>query len=446
MLGIIMQSLDKDINDPCSVSGAESYSKHKGSPPTSLRVNFTWAFVANVVSAFSGWVLLVLLTKMATAEVVGTLAIAQAVGLPISMLLTLKLQVVQVTDAKSDYAFGHYYALRIITAILTTFLIPIVGFLFCPLEVALVVTALGIGYAIVSLKELFLAVMQKSERMGRVAISRIIGGVLSVSAFAVLFWFSKSLVLGVTGLVISRFIVLCFYDMPVARKLLTLQTESEKSFAPHWHRAVIWKLIKLAAPLAGVAWFGTLATSLPRLIMGKTIGVAQVGYFAAISSLLVAGKMIMIALNQSVSPRLAKYYFTNIKAYKWLLLKLLGVGIAVGISGILISIMFGKFILTLLFKPDYAEHNNIFVGVAIAGAILFLWTFTTCGLNSARKFKIQLPICALTAVVGGFSSLWLIPRLGMMGGVWSISLAYSFATVSSAIFVIRAIKEKTHKH
>ena len=94
----------------------------------SLRANFVWAFTGNAIGNFCAWLLLVILTKLGTVSIVGILAIAQAIAMPISLLFSLKLHVVQVTDAKNDYQFGHYLALRSLMAALAILVTIIIGF------------------------------------------------------------------------------------------------------------------------------------------------------------------------------------------------------------------------------------------------------------------------------------------------------------------------------
>jgi len=407
----------------------------------SLKKNFIWAFAGNAVSAFCMWLILILLTKWAAVETVGVFGVAQAIGLPISMLLSLKLQVAQVTDARDEFDFGHYYALRVITSAMAVLITAIVGFAIYEFDTAIIIAVLGLGYAIMSFREVFLAVMQKSERMDLMAVSRVFQGLFSLLLFGCFFWFTKNIVFAILGLVIARIIVLLFYDVPVSRRLLHKNGYS-KPIVPQWHSNIIWKLAKTTAPLGLVAWLGTLFTSLPRLFLDKFSGRENVGYFVAMSSLLVAGTMIIAALTQAASPRLAKYYAENIKAYKVLLLKLTIVGIGLGFTGIITSVFFGRQILTLLFTPEYAKHNNVFVLLVVAGLLLMLFSFMTVGLTAARKFSVQVPLYAICAIVCCVSSLFFIPKWGMTGAAASLIVCYLTGLTSCLCYVKKAIRIK----
>lgn len=409
----------------------------------SLRKNFAWVLVGNIVSSFCMWLLLVFLTKSGTVETVGIFAVAQAISMPINMLFGLKLQVAQVTDARNDYQFGHYYALRIVTMIMAVIVTAIIGFLYYPKATAIVTLLLAVNYAIVSIREVFLSFMQKCERMDKTSISGMLQGLLSLLMFGVIFWLSQNLALSVVGLIASRLIVVYVYDMPVVRKLSHMFSQHERmSMNPLWDVKSMWHLTKLTASLGIVGWMSQLFNSIPRLVMDKYAGVREVGYFAAISSLLVAGTMIAAAVGQAVSPRLAKYYVEDLKSYKRLFNKFLAVSFMLGIMGIFISVLFGRTILALVFKADYAEYNNIFIQLNIAGAVFFLFSAMNVALTTARKFAIQIPIYAFSVVVCGMAVFLLIPYYGMLGATWSLLICYSVGFLGCLFFWIREIKKK----
>lgn len=261
--------------------------------------------------------------------------------------------------------------------------------------------------------------MQKAERMDLISVSRVLQGFLSLIMFGVLFWFSKSLAFSIVGLIIARLAVLFLYDVPVSKKLLVTENFEQaalgKGTAPNWHKAKLWQLVKLTAPLGVVAGLTTLFTSIPRLVLDKFVGREQVGYFAALSSLLVVGSMMMAALGQSTMPRLAKYYAENRRGYKLLLTKLTTVALVIGVTGVIVSILFGKQILTLMFTLEYAKHSGVFVHLMAAGSVLLLFSCMNIGLTAARKFAVQLPLYVLSAAACAASAFLLIPRYGMQG-------------------------------
>lgn len=408
----------------------------------SLRKNFVWAFVGNTFSAFCGWLLLIILTKIGTVEIVGVFAIAQAICLPVSMLCSLQLTIVQITDVKNIYLFEHFYTVKFLMSILAVILSTAIGLIFYSIDFVIVVFVLSISYAVVDVRKAFLAVMQKNERMDNYAFSFILQGIIGTLLFTLLFIVSKNLVVAIPGLIITRVLVGFFYDRRVICKLI----EKSQGVIPRakllWQKSILWKLIVMSFPLGIVGFLQTLLATIPRLVLDKFFGKAEVGYFTAISSLLVAGTMVISALSQTVNPRLAKYYHFDRKAFKLLMGKLIFISAGLGTAGIVASVLFGKQILTLIFKPDYAEHNDLFIVATIAGAVLFIFTFINSGLNAAKCFKIQVPIYAGSAITATIFSFLLIPHYKMIGAMISILVCYLFGLMVSLFFLARALKKQ----
>jgi O-antigen/teichoic acid export membrane protein len=405
--------------------------------PSSLKINFVWAFFGNAISAFCQWLMLVILTKSASVETVGLFGLAQAVALPVSMLFSLKLQLANVTDVRRDYEVGHYTAIKCVTFLATVVVIGLIGIVCYPGNTALVLFVLGIGYAINEFREYFLSIMQKYERMDYMSVARISQGVLSLVLFGAIFLVSRNLVLSIFGMIAARLLLLVFYDIPVASRIASSHDPAFDGFWPKWEWTPLWRLVRLTAPLGLVGWMATLFTSIPRIVMDGISGRESVGYFSAISSLLVVGTMITAAMSQTASPRMATYFIENKKAFVLLFLKLLGVSVAIGALAVVMVAFFGRPILVLLFTEEYAQHNPVFLLITVAGCILFMFYAVNTAQTSMRQFTVQLPIYAIAVAACFISSKLLIPRYDMLGAAWSLIVCYAVVTAGSLAFSIR---------
>jgi O-antigen/teichoic acid export membrane protein len=412
-------------------------------------VNALWALMANVITAASTWALLIFLAKVADVRTVGAYAVAQAVSLPISMLWGLKLQQVQVTDTRNDYTFGHYYALKVVTAALAASTTAIVGFAVYAADTAWVIAALGVAYAIVEVREVFLATMQKSERMDYIARSRLLADPSALVLFVVLFWSTRSLPWSALGFIVARLAVWIVHDRPINGRLLARQAALHpavaSSVAPCWEWTRLWRLALLAAPLGLVAWFGTLFASVPRLMLEKFVGAEEVGYFAAISSLLVLGNMLTNAMGQTVVPRLAKHYDQDRRAFLILLGKLVGLALAVGTAGILVAVLFGRPVLSLLYTPAYAEPGKVslLIHLMVAGCVLCLFACANVALTAARKYAVQLPLYGLAALAGVVSAYALVPRYRTIGAAWSLTICYAVGCLGCTLVLVLVLVLRT---
>ncbi|MGH2271240.1 lipopolysaccharide biosynthesis protein [Anaerohalosphaeraceae bacterium U12dextr] len=409
----------------------------------SLKINFAWAFIGNAVYALCGYLLLTILTKTSSVETVGLWGIAQAVTLPIATFFSLRLCTVNITDVRQEYHTGHYIAVRLAASVLSAMVIAVIGFLFYPPQTAAVIAMMGVSQSVAEIRSYFLSNMQKYERLSLATLSQIIEGLLTLLLFGVLFWMSRNLLLAIVGTIVSRLLVLCFYDIPISANILIAHHQQEEAlYRPIWHWDVLWKLSVQAAPLAVVAGIGTVFQNIPRIVMDRQIGREAVGYFTAMSMLLVAYTMVNAALGNAALPRLSRYFAENTKAFVWLLIRLMGLNLGLGIVFVAVVFFFGKPLLTLLFTANYAQHKNVLVMLAVSSCLLSVFSVSNWGLNATRRFAVQVPIYIGTAIISGGCSMLLIPRCGIMGGAYAFILSYLFGLSLCLVCIAMAIKHK----
>lgn len=383
--------------------------------PLTLRRNFSWTFAGNLVYAASQWGMLVVLAKLGNPEMVGQFTLGLAVTAPVLMFTNLNLRVVQATDAKHQFVFGDYLGLRLIS---TGLALPIVvGITFAAgyrWETSLVILVVGLAKAFESVSDVFYGLFQQHERMDRIAVSMMIKGPLSLLLVGMGVYLAGSVSWGVVGLAVAWAVVLIGYDIRSGTLMLNtpLPTQGEARASG----AVVLGLVWLALPLGFVMMLISLNTNIPRYFIERYLGERELGVFAAISYLMVAGGMVVSALGQSSSPRLAKYYAAgNSVAFRNLLLKLVGIGVLLGGAGILVALVAGQQILSLVYRPEYAEYADLFVWLMVAAGIGYVSSFLGYGMTAARYFRIQMPICALGTSISVIACFWLIPSSGLRG-------------------------------
>src|SRR5262249_22019140 len=128
------------------------------------------------------WAMIAILAKLGTPEMVGQFALGLAIAQPTMLLAQLHLRAVQATDAGHEFQFEDYLALRLLTtlaAVIAIGGIAAFGGFQTQTALVIVVTAFGIGFDAVS--DVIYGLLQRHERMDRIAISMILKG--SVSLF-----------------------------------------------------------------------------------------------------------------------------------------------------------------------------------------------------------------------------------------------------------------------
>ncbi|MDI6852069.1 MAG: oligosaccharide flippase family protein [Deltaproteobacteria bacterium] len=419
----------------------------------SLRCNFLWTLAGNVVYAACQWGMLVVLAKLGSPEMVGQFALGLAITAPIFMFSNLQLRAVQATDARREYLFGHYLALRLLTVILAFLVIGgITGLSSYSWGTKLVILAVGLAKAFEAVSDVFYGLFQQHERLDRIATSMMIKGPLSLAALGSVFYLTGSMFWGALGLVAAWAVVLLAYDMYRGAQILAVAaSNSGRNTSPlvrrrlvlqlPWEPATLSRLAWLALPLGFVMMVISLKTNIPRYFIEHYLGERQLGIFAAMAYFMMAGKQVVGALGQSATPRLAKYYAAGRKGAMFtLLVKLMLLGGLLGVAGVLVALMAGKEILTLVYRAEYAEKAGVLAWLMAAAGIYYIGVFLGFGMTAARYFRIQAPLNAVTLLlITGVSAL-LIPRYGLVGAAWVACVVYTVEIPLKAWIMAHAFK------
>lgn len=394
--------------------------------------------------------MLVVLAKLGSPEMVGQFALGLALTAPVIMLANLQLRAVQATDAKNEYLFGDYLGLRLITTALV--LLVIAGIVLVASyrwETALVILAVGLAKAFESISDVFYGLLQRYERMDRIAKSMMIKGPLSLVALGVGVYLTDNIFWGVMGLVLVRALILVSYDIRSGAVMLkpmpgsvdsTLDKgEQEAVLRPRWQAGTLVKLAWLALPLGIVMALISFRSSIPRYFIERYMGERELGIFAAIAYLMMVGNTVVGALGQSASPRLAKYYAAgDYRAFHTLLLRLVGIGVLLGGMGVLMALVAGRGILTLIYRPEYARHG-LFVWVMVAAGIAYVASFLGYGMTAARYFRAQVPLFAFVAGIAVLACLWLIPSGGLDGAAMALIIVAVVQAVGALAIIVYAL-------
>ncbi|MGL5924168.1 lipopolysaccharide biosynthesis protein [Chroococcidiopsis sp.] len=421
--------------------------------PLTLRRNFSWNFVGNVVYAACQWGMLVVLAKVGSPEIVGQFTLGLAVTAPIFLFANLQLRTIQATDTKQQYVFGDYLALRLIATALAILALAGIGLgTGYRLETSLVILVVGVSKALESISDVFYGLIQQRERMDRIAISMMIKGPLSLLFLGLGVYLTRSVFWGAVGLAIAWAIVLLGYDIRSGALMLKMRPVApqhfkdvnpdvvEENLRPRWHFQTLKQLIWLSLPLGVVMMLISLNGNMPRYFIERSLGDRELGIFAAISYLMVAGRMLVFSLGESASPRLAKYYAAGDgKAFRTLLIKLVGIAVLLGSAGVLVALIAGRQILTLLYQAEYAERADLFVWLMIVAGITYIASFLGYGMTAARYFRIQMPLFASVTAISALACFWLIPTRGLQGAAIALLIGSIVEVSTTTIVILHAL-------
>ena len=405
------------------------------SRPLSLRSNFSWTFVGNVVYAGCQWGMLMALAKLGSPEKVGQFALGLAVTAPIIMFSNLQLRAIQATDARREYRFGHYLALRLATTALSLLVIAGIACRYRP-ETALVVLAVGLAKAFESLSDVVYGLQQAHERMDRIALSMMIKGPFSLVALGAMVYLTASIAWGALALAGVWGLLLIAYDIPNGIRLL----DHGDTLRPCWDLPALARLAWLALPLGIMMMLSSLNANIPRYFIEQYWGERELGIFAALAYLMVVGNTVVGALGQSASPRLAKHHADgNVASFQRLLLRIVWIGLLLGAVGVLVALMAGRHLLCLLYSPEYAEHSKAFALLMTSSGLWYIASMLGYAATARRRIRSQ--SIALTAVVlvSVVSCRILVPTFGILGAALSSLLA---STICAGCYLVLVLSSQ----
>lgn len=410
----------------------------------SLAGNFAWGLLGNVALGACQWGVVILLARWGDTLMVGQFALAMAVTTPVVLLAGLALRTVQATDARADFRFGEYLALRLLTSAAAAAVIA--GFVaLAPLDAVACGTVLAVGAAklVDSLSDLLYGVFQQHERMDLVGRSQVLRGAASLVLGALGVGMSGSVLWASLGLVAASAAVLAAYDLPAAVRLGGAEQSWTSWLRPSWEWGRIGRLWRLTLPLGVTVMLGALIANLPRYFVEWFLGTAELGVFAALAWITTAGSMVVNALAHSATPRLARYYAAGgAAAFCGLLVRLLAGAAGLATAAVLLAWGLGPTLLNAVYGPDYTGQQEVFLWLTVSLGIGFGICVLDNALYAARRFSVQVPINAAVVVVSGAACTAAVPRLGLRGAavvVAATSLVQLLARVGPVWVAVREI-------
>jgi O-antigen/teichoic acid export membrane protein len=191
-------------------------------------------------------------------------------------------------------------------------------------------------------------------------------------------------------------------------------------------------------PLGLVTALIALQTSLPRYFLAIHQGESVVGHLTVLSHFLIAGAIVNGAFQQSVGPRLAKYFAARRRErFIFAVVVLCGASVGLGLAGLCIVVPFGPAILRLVYGPVYVEFADTLPWLMVAGIASYALGAVSTALTVMRRLASQAVAAALSALVCGVTSWMWVPIHGVKGAVWAIGAAGSANLMVTGFVLVR---------
>lgn len=385
----------------------------------SLRENMMWAFAGNVVFSMCQWLVLIAVAKLGSTAAAGDWSLGLAVTGPIFVFAQFKLRAVQTTDARGEYGWADYAAVRALGAggaMLATAAVVLIAYRD---RTAPIILLAGLAKVFDALSDLGYGEQQRNERLDLIAASQIRRGLSSAAAAALTMWLTDDVVL-VTASTALVYALWWAWDLPAIRAVV-----AGRRLRPVWRWDRLRPLLSMVVPLGMVGAIGSLQSNIPRYFLDGYAGRAELGVWAAVSYLLVFGNMTIGAIANAALARLARHAAEqDWRAYLRLLARLLAIGMTIGVATVLGSIVLGPPALRLLYSDEVAANADILTLLAISAGLLYSYLFLGTAMDGLRSYRIQPYIHVTTALVIACACALLVPGHGAHGAAWAMIAGY----------------------
>lgn len=432
------QSTMKHIEKLSSIAGKEPDHfrlSHELAPDASppIHRNFSWILMGNGASSLSQWARVAILVKLATPALVGEYALTLALVSPVFMFTNLQLSAVLATDASNKYEFSDFAMLRLLCSGGALLVIAALAFAL-HWKYSILVMVLGLGLAADSFCDVFGGLQQKHERMDRLGISLLLRAVLSITAFTLIFRQTHSIIAAVATLPAVSTFVLLTWDLMMGRRVLL------RAPLIVWCGHRLRNLALFSLPLGLIMMLISLNVSIPRFALMRYSGSGELGIFASLSYVVLVLGLVVNGLGQSVSARLARFYVRGeVQRFQHLIVRLCGIGALLGVCGLAVATLFGRPLLTLIYRPEYAARLNVFQVLVATATVAAVASFLGYGITAAHVFRYQvwtMLAAMLTTTVG---SLLLVPRWNAMGAAIALLISSLVQVWIAAVILHRAL-------
>lgn len=394
----------------------------------SMKRNIVSMTLGNGLFSAAQWGILMVLARLSGPADVGYYSYALALVGTIMIASQLALRNVYVTDAANQYPFPYYEHVRGY-ATLCGGLVIIALCLFFPLPAPDIILALMVAKGVENMTDIHYAAYQKNERLDYIARSLTLRSIGGLAVFTGVFYITHNVALSILALAL---VWLAVYILLDSKSHITnmVNTSTPITFAG------LKQVTTIAIPLTIVLTLVSFNISIPRYILEYKWGAETLGIFAAMAYFISVGNMVINAIGQTLSPKLARQYNDHqFNAFYKLLGRGLLIVASLGVMGVIGVLLIGQPLIRLMYGDAFTGYNHIFIIITIAATIGYMGNILLYGVTATRAFTAMLiPTLAvsLSSIAVGYI---LISAYALMGGALTL-LFMGFANILASIYVL----------
>lgn len=408
------------------------------------------SMLLKVISVFMGsaffmasqFLIIIILARLGNAEVVGEFGLMLAITGPVYMFFTMQIRN-KVTSEESNSS--AYIEIVILNAILAT--IISLGICFIT-KASSDVTQLVFIYLLAKnvqlVSELVYGILQQQEKLHEVGFSNFIKGISSTFLFFIFYYFTRDILLATLSIGLSWLVTLLIYDIS---KINMNKKRNIKDYLklPDDMKKVSY-LYRALLPLGIISLLYSLNTNITRYFITYYTDTEQLGYFTALSYLMIAGNTLVGAIGQSFCNKLSRYSDRESKSdFNKLFNKLVVFGLMLGLVSTLLTFYLGEFLLYILFGSDYIEYSSLLTLLMAATIFRYPAEFMGYATIATKTYKNELPQLIFMLIATCICAFLLIPIWGLYGAAVTLLVGSCITAIGRFVIILRVNKESERK-
>ena len=393
-----------------------------------------WNSAGSLIYNGFQWLMTVAVVRIAgDYEAAGVLALAMAVFNIVSPFTVYRMFTYQISDIEHENSLGEYLTFRMITTAIGMLFAVVYSLLTCPTQTVIPIILYLLGKMCSQFIDAFHATMQLNSRMDYIGKSLALQGAGSFGVFCFIFYLTGSLSWSFAGIIVITVAIGMLYVYPRGVMFEPVKLGISAAKAKH--------LFVYCFPIVIAAIACSAAPSIPRQYLAISQSESLLGIYASIAA---PAAIIQMGASYIYTPLLSTFasdYFKGDKKGFLVLLTKASIGIAViGVVAGALLLLFGDWILSLLFGPSIIEYAYLLlpvIGCTIITA--FLWFYNDL-LIAVRQFKGSFVGNAVSLVVTLALTIPLVNVFDANGVSFTVIFAFLAGTLALFYYLRKTVR------
>ncbi len=410
-------------------------SERKAPAQLSVKANMLWNSIGSMTYLACQWLTTIVVVRLSAGyDDAGLLSLAMSVVGIFGTFANYKMGTYQVSDIKHENTVGEYMGFRCLMLAVAFVGCMAYAALTCAPE-ALITVALFYAFKAVGLViDILHGVDQINRRMDYIGKSFMLQGVLTLVAFVVVYWATRSLDGAIVAMTIAALFVLFFFDLPHCQRFERVCVTLSRG------KAIFFLKTSLPAVVASVA--ASAIFTIPKQYLALTVGPAALGIYASVAApalVIQMGAQYLYGPLLDIFPKL--FFEGNERGFVALLGKTIAGIVGITLLCAIVLELVGEFALSLLFGESIVPYVYLLQPIIVStAATAFLWFFGDL-LITLRHFWANFAgnVVAFVAVI---PLTFVCVGLWDMNGVSFAGIGACFAGVAVlSCFLVRVLKK-----